>query len=117
MVIVLVLGLIVFFLASRSRAELLGSDLRALISGGALIVDVRTPAEFAGGHVKGAVNVPHDQVTARLEAFGADKNRQIVVYCRSGRRSGLAQAALSAAGYTRVVNGGTVEDVKKASQP
>ena len=65
---------------------------RALVERGALLVDVRTPEEFAAGHVAGAINIPHLEVEARLVEFGADHEREIVVYCRSGNRSGLAGA-------------------------
>lgn len=64
------------------------------------VLDVRTPAEFAAGHVPDAVNIPHDQVAERLADVPKDKD--VVVYCRSGRRSDLAAKVLSANGYTRV---------------
>jgi rhodanese-related sulfurtransferase len=65
-----------------------------------LVLDVRTPQEFAEGHVPGALNVPHDEVAARLADIPRDK--QIVLYCRSGRRAALAAAMLGAAGYARL---------------
>jgi rhodanese-related sulfurtransferase len=64
------------------------------------VLDVRTPQEFAAGHVPGAVNVPHDQLAARLGQVPKDKD--VVLYCRSGRRSALAADVLAANGYTRV---------------
>ncbi len=80
------------------------------IKAGALVVDVRTPAEFAGGHFKDALNIPVDAVEARMSEFG-DKSRPIVVYCRSGARSGRAQQMLKAAGYVDVTNGGGLTDM------
>lgn len=62
-----------------------------------LILDVRTPEEFADGHVPGAVLIPHDQLEARIAELGAP--REIVVYCRSGRRSGLAEPILEKSGF------------------
>jgi phage shock protein E len=73
---------------------------------GALLVDVRTPAEFNTGHLEEAVNVPLEEINTRLSEFGDDMDREIVVYCRSGRRSGLAAGILEASGYTSVSNGG-----------
>lgn len=73
---------------------------------GALLVDVRSAEEFAKGHLEGALNIPHTEVVSRLNEFGADKNRQVVVYCRSGRRSGLAREVLLAHGFSHVSNGG-----------
>jgi rhodanese-related sulfurtransferase len=64
------------------------------------VLDVRTPEEFAAGHVPGAVNIPHDQVAARVTDVPKDKD--VVIYCRSGRRSALAAEALAAKGYTRL---------------
>ena len=64
------------------------------------VLDVRTPQEYAEGHVPGAVNVPHDQLASRLAEVPKDKD--VVVYCRSGRRSALAMDVLAANGYRRV---------------
>jgi hydroxyacylglutathione hydrolase len=64
------------------------------------VLDVRTPQEFAAGHVPGAVNVPHDELPSRLAEVPRDKD--VVLYCRSGRRSALAADVLAANGYTRV---------------
>ena len=64
------------------------------------VLDVRTPAEYAEGHVPGAVNVPHDQIASRLAEVPKDKD--VVLYCRSGRRAALAADVLTAHGYTRL---------------
>ncbi len=69
-----------------------------------VILDVRTPEEFAAGHIPGAINIPHDQVPARLAEFKAWKDKTIVAYCRSGRRVGLALKVLHDAGFTRLVH-------------
>ena len=64
------------------------------------VLDVRAPEEFVTGHVPGAVNIPYDQVAARLAEVPKDKD--VVLYCRSGRRAGMAAEALAANGYTRL---------------
>jgi rhodanese-related sulfurtransferase len=64
------------------------------------VLDVRTPKEYAEGHVPGAVNVPYDQVASRLAQIPKDK--EVVLYCRSGRRAGLAAGVLEANGYTEL---------------
>lgn len=61
------------------------------------VLDVRTAKEFAEGHVPGAVNVPYDQIASRLAQIPKDKD--VVLYCRSGRRTGLAAGVLKANGY------------------
>lgn len=73
----------------------------ALARAGAVVVDVRTPQEYAADHVEGAVNVPFDELPRRAAEIGPP-NTPIVLYCRSGRRTGIAAAALRSAGYTRV---------------
>ena len=87
-----------------SRIEPL--EARTRVAEGALLVDVRGLEEFASGHVDGALNIPHDQVERRLSEFGEDKNREVVLYCGSGRRAGLAQETLKSHGFTRVYNSG-----------
>lgn len=85
-------------------------QLSDAIKNGAFLVDVRTPAEFAAGSVKGAVNIPLDKITGQLSAF---KNKKaIVVFCRSGSRSGMAKSILEQNGVSQVINGGTWEAVR-----
>ncbi|WP_245705088.1 rhodanese-like domain-containing protein [Flavobacterium omnivorum] len=85
--------------------------MEKLIKEGAFLVDVRTPAEFAEGHVKGSTNIPLDQVPNQLAQFkGKD---QIIVFCRSGNRSGQAKMILERNGFKNVTNGGTWQDVNE----
>jgi rhodanese-related sulfurtransferase len=86
-------------------------DLQPIIQEGAYLVDVRTPGEFAQGHVKGSVNIPLDLVALQLEKFKNQKN--IVVFCRSGSRSGQAKIILEQNGFKNVINGGNWEDVSQ----
>ena len=78
-------------------------DFKALVKDGAMIIDVRTPAEFKSGHVKGAVNIPLQSLQANFSKI--PKNKTIITCCASGMRSGSAKSLLKAAGYT-VHNGG-----------
>ena len=64
------------------------------------VLDVRTPKEYAAGHVPGAVNVPYDEVASHLAEIPKDKD--VVLYCQSGRRAGLAAEVLGANGYTKL---------------
>jgi rhodanese-related sulfurtransferase len=63
-----------------------------------LLLDVRTPEEFAAGHVAGAVNIPHDQLAARLSEVDAADRPWVLVYCRSGKRAASAEDVLADAG-------------------
>ena len=76
-----------------------------LIGDGALLIDVRSAEEFNGGSIEGAINIPHTQIDAIADLIGTDLDRPVVVFCRSGGRSGRAQAALEQRGYTEVFNG------------
>lgn len=69
-----------------------------------LVLDVRTAEEYAASHISGARNLPHDQIEAQASALPADRNAEIVVYCRSGRRSAMAEATLQKLGYQRVIH-------------
>ena len=90
------------------------ADLKSLISEGAFLVDVRTPGEFADGHVKGSVNIPLDNITKEITKFKDKKN--IIVFCRSGNRSGMAKSLLEQQGITNVVSGGTWQNVAQFVQ-
>ena len=79
------------------------SSARTMVQEGALLVDVRTPGEFGQKHIEGALNIPLQELEARVAEFG-EKGRVIVLYCRSGNRSGQAKTILEARGYTDVHN-------------
>ncbi|TFF37077.1 rhodanese-like domain-containing protein [Mucilaginibacter psychrotolerans] len=84
-------------------------DLESLIKEGAFIVDVRTPGEYAGGHAKGAVNIPLDQLPKQLAKFKHKQN--IIVCCQSGGRSGQAKTIFEKNGFGNVTNGGSWNNV------
>lgn len=67
-----------------------------------LILDVRTAQEFAEGHLPGAINIPHDVVSGDDPRLKGWKDKPVLVYCRSGRRSGLAADKLEQAGFSQV---------------
>jgi phage shock protein E len=78
-----------------------------------LIIDVRTAQEYDSGHIDGALNIPYDVIEARIAEVTTDKDREIVVYCGSGRRSGIALKTLTQMGYKQVVNEGGYEAYRK----
>jgi phage shock protein E len=101
--------------ASKSEAGAPVSP-KQLIENGALVIDVRTQSEWDAGHLPTARLLPVDQLPARMAEVeqwaGGDKSRPLVVYCRSGHRSGVARDLLRAAGFTRVENGGGYEQLR-----
>ncbi len=82
-----------------------GKDAKSMVENGATLLDVRTPGEFAAGHVPGAINIPVHLLSTRLEELG-DKTKPIVVYCQSGKRSGRAKTLLLENGFAKVHNMG-----------
>lgn len=85
--------------------------LAGAIKEGAFLVDVRTPGEFAGGSVKGAINIPLGDLAHQLSKFKGRKN--IIVFCRSGNRSSQAKNILEQHGFQNIINGGTWQQVNK----
>jgi phage shock protein E len=71
---------------------------------GVVILDVRTEDEYASGHVPDAVNIPHDQLAARLSELSAETSAPVVVYCERGGRAGAAEGVLLDAGYANVLH-------------
>nr|WP_314765523.1 rhodanese-like domain-containing protein [uncultured Neisseria sp.] len=74
-------------------------------------IDVRTPEEFKEGHLKDAINIPVDQIGARIGSVSPDKSAPVNLYCRSGRRSEAALQELKKMGYTNVTNHGGYQDL------
>lgn len=103
LIALLVLGVVVIARSSSNASASASSDsMRVLVrEQGALLLDVRSAAEFNAGHMQGALNLPVDQVSS-IGAIESDHERNIVVYCRSGARSARATQILRQAGYTNV---------------
>lgn len=67
-----------------------------------IVLDVRTREEYAAGHIDNAVNIPYDELERRLGEIPGSKSSEIVVYCRSGKRAGVAEKILIEKGYTNI---------------
>ena len=80
-------------------------DYAQLVKAGAIIVDVRSKGEYSGGHIKGSINIPLDQLKNNLSRL-PDKQKTIITCCASGMRSGMAKTILTGNGYQSVFNGG-----------
>ena len=94
---------------TATRDGVLGDTVAAaegweMIENGALLIDVRSGEEYAGGHIEDSTNIPHTQMDDIVELIGDDKDRPVVLYCRSGGRSGRVTAALQEMGYTAAFN-------------
>lgn len=99
--------MIVGFVAWKNRPARLPEEERSAIqdalASGARLVDVRTPQEFAAGHIKGAINIPVSELPGSLSRLG-DKQTPLVVYCQSGNRSGKAVSFLRQRGFKQVLD-------------
>jgi phage shock protein E len=92
---------LLFFLSRMFLGKVPLAKAKELVAAGAALVDVRTPGEFASGHIPGALNVPLQELETRLSELG-DKAGPVVVYCASGMRSASARGILRRAGYLQV---------------
>jgi phage shock protein E len=75
-------------------------------------LDVRTDAEYAEDHIAGSAHIPHEEIALRIADLGLEKDAEIKVYCRSGKRAGIALATLQELGYTNATNVGGISDAR-----
>ena len=75
-----------------------------------IILDVREQDEFDAGHIPGAILLPYTEIESKAGEMLPDKDKQILVYCRSGRRSKIAAEALARLGYTNIKEFGGIID-------
>jgi rhodanese-related sulfurtransferase len=79
-------------------------DYAALLKQGALILDVRSPAEYKQGHIKGSINAPLNELSKHISKL--KKETAVITCCASGMRSASAKGVLKSNGFTQVYNGG-----------
>ena len=109
--------------APQQGAAMAGADRASsqpastAIDTGVVFVDVRTEREYRAGHVEGAIHIPHDRMAERYEELEQYEDRQIVVYCRSGRRSEIAERILEERGFDNVINGGGLRELASQGVP
>ena len=117
-IIILLIGLVLFpvyaFSGGGPEGEsvvLTSSGLEELVNNSSedyILIDVRTAEEYASGHIPTAINIPYDVIADNLPT--ENKDAKIIVYCRSGRRSGIADGTLESLGYTNVIDFGGVSN-------
>lgn len=109
-VILLGAAALVWFLMMRPVSV---AEARRLLQAGAKVIDVRSRGEFSSGHVKGAVNVPLDELGRRIGSIAPDKSAPLLLHCLSGARSGMAKRSLRGEGYTQVHNLGSLQRARQ----
>lgn len=92
--------------------QITAKDAKRIMDSGEdfVILDVREKSEFDTGHIEGAILIPYTEIEKYAEEMLPDKNRQILVYCRSGRRSKIAAQSLVELGYTDIKEFGGIID-------
>ena len=104
--IVLITALLSSFAFAQSAQDISQQDFQKLINsadkGSVLVLDVRTPEEYAQGHVPNAMNITHTAIENNLPKLMAHKDKKIVIYCRSGRRAGVAADILTKNGFEKL---------------
>ena len=105
-----------FSMASHSEPnDTISPEVLSAITHQALIVDVRTPEEFADGHYPGAINIPHETILDGLNQLGVSQETPVILYCRSGNRSGQAELALKSNEFSQAKNAGGLEALLSAT--
>ena len=81
-----------------------------------VVIDVRTPQEYAAGHIEGAVNIEYTEIAKEIAKTGATKDDKVMLYCQSGRRSGIALETLKTLGFSKAENAGGIVQARKTLQ-
>jgi rhodanese-related sulfurtransferase len=82
---------------------------------GTIIIDVRTPAEYATGHLDGALNIDVQGADFAAQVSQLDPDQPYFIYCRSGNRSGQAISQMANMGFSTMINGGSVQEATNYS--
>jgi phage shock protein E len=105
--ILIAFALLVLLFLLRRSSQVSIKDAQAHLKNGAMVIDVRTPAEFSSGHLPRAINLPLDEIETTLPRRVQDKNKILLLHCQSGMRSGVARKKLVALGYANAFNLGS----------
>jgi len=90
------------------------TDFKSLVREGAVIIDVRSPEEYAGGHIQNSINIPLNEIRQHARNLKS-KNKLVITCCRSGNRSGMAKDILAAEGIN-ALNGGAWNSLNRQLQ-
>ena len=105
--ILIIAGVVAAFLLVAKGGQISAKDAATYLKNGALVIDVRSSAEFSSGHLTNAINIPLDEITNGVPQRVKDKSQVLLLHCQSGMRSGVAQKKLTSLGYTNTFNLGS----------
>ncbi len=89
---------------SIERKDIMQSEIKSIMSNGAILIDVRSPQEYNEGHLDNSILLPEYEILKKIENIVPNKNTKLILYCSSGTRSKKAQKELEKIGYTNVYN-------------
>ncbi len=104
--ITLVVAIVLLTLLKRI-GQISPASAKAYLAGGALVIDVRSPGEFASGHLRNAINIPLPEIETAVPRRVKDKSKVLLLHCQSGMRSGVASKKLKRLGYANTYNLGS----------
>ena len=111
--IIIVVCVLVTVVGLKQLGLISANVARMYLKQGAMVVDVRSAAEFKAGHLTGAANIPLDELANTLPRDIPDKNQVLLLHCLSGTRSGIAKRMLRGMGYQNVFNLGSYGRAKR----
>jgi len=104
---IVILAILLALLLLRQKGQISAKAARAYLQQGALVVDVRSNAEFQSGHLQEAIHIPLDELDTLVARRVKDKNQVLLLHCQSGMRSLAAKRTLAGLGYTHAFNLGS----------
>lgn len=104
--------LVLIFISTLACAQNIPAEGSAAFNPENALIDVRSPQEFEAGHIENAKNIPVDKIAEDIKNTVPDKEKTIVLYCRSGKRAAIAEKTLKDMGYKNVINAGAYDTLK-----
>jgi phage shock protein E len=105
--VLIILAVVVVLYMLKRAGQISSKDALAHLKNGALVIDVRSSAEFNSGHLPKAINLPLEEIETVLPHRVKDKNQVLLLHCQSGMRSGVAKKKLKGLGYANAFNLGS----------
>ncbi len=102
--IIIIMGYQIHGQNKTSSIQGLSQEVQTLLNKNAIVIDVRTKEEYQMEHYKDALNIPYDEIEKHLKKLESYKDKPIILYCRSGRRAGIAKQTLEKYGFKNVLN-------------
>jgi len=108
-----VLALTIGYMYYKHSGQISSKDAEEYLKNGAMVIDVRSPAEFEAGHLMQAHNMPLDRIEMVASSTVRDKNKSLLLHCSTGVRSGMAKKKLESLGFKNVFNLGSYDRARK----